>query len=72
MASQFELTLSEVLSDPLILSVALADGWSKAEFRNEMTAAARELTKRSMRASTLAPSVSYRTQPVGGSCACCA
>lgn len=45
MPIQHELTLSEILSDPMILSVAAADGWSRSAFRDEMTAAARVLTR---------------------------
>jgi hypothetical protein len=43
MARQQDLTLNEVLADPMILAVALADGWSKTAFRDEMMAASREL-----------------------------
>ncbi len=39
MAQHAELTLSEALSDPLILALATADGWSKVAFREEMLAA---------------------------------
>jgi hypothetical protein len=39
MAKHDELTLSEALSDPLILALATADGWSKGAFREEMLAA---------------------------------
>ncbi len=68
-----ELTLSEILSDPLILSVAAADGWSKTAFRDEMTAAARTLTRHNSRALATSstrgyPPAQLNEQPL----ACCA
>jgi hypothetical protein len=45
MVTQYEMTLTEALSDPLILLVAKADGWSAAEFRGKMTETARRLTR---------------------------
>jgi hypothetical protein len=73
MAKQDELTLHEALSDPLILALALADGWSKAGFREEMLAASDALqpalSKRKASGETrLAPSGGMAFAPAG----CCA
>jgi hypothetical protein len=40
-----DLTLNEVLSDPMILLLARADGWSKDEFRDEMVWASHQLKR---------------------------
>lgn len=40
-----DLTLNEALSDPMILLLARADGWSTAEFRDEMIWASQELKR---------------------------
>jgi hypothetical protein len=45
MARHDDLTLNEILSDPMILLLARADGWSKAEFRDEMIWASQELKR---------------------------
>lgn len=45
MARHDDLTLTEILSDPMILLLARADGWSTAEFRDEMIWASQELKR---------------------------
>jgi hypothetical protein len=45
MARHDDLTLNEILSDPMILLLARADGWSTAEFRDEMIWASQELKR---------------------------
>ena len=43
MAKQEEMTLADVLTDPLILALARADGWSRLAFADEMHAASEAL-----------------------------
>jgi len=45
MARFDDLTLAEVLADPMILAVARADGWSKENFKQEMIWASQELRR---------------------------
>ena len=45
MAHYEDLTFAEMLVDPMILSLAKADGWSKAEFADEMAWAAQMLRR---------------------------
>jgi hypothetical protein len=43
MAKREEMTLAEVLTDPFILALAKADGWSRHAFTEEMHAASNAL-----------------------------
>ena len=71
MARHDDLTLNEILADPMILLLARADGWSMAEFRDEMIWASQELKRGPCDLAAPAARGSTRNGPplVGASCA---
>ena len=48
MAKREEMTLADVLTDPFILALAKADGWSRHAFTEEMHAASDALRSRDL------------------------
>ncbi|WP_105439405.1 hypothetical protein [Neorhizobium sp. T25_13] len=71
MARHDDLTLNQILSDPMILLLARADGWSTAEFREEMIWASQELKREPGDLDATVTRASLRNdRPIGA--ACCA
>ena len=60
MCSSDEMSLADVLSDPLILAVARADGLSHGEFKTFLQSAARRLQRQSAPAAPVMPRKSWR------------
>lgn len=70
MAKREEMTLAEVLTDPFILALAKADGWSRHAFTEEMHAASDALRSRDLdRGRARVP---FFNTKVNASAQCCA
>ncbi|RYG92507.1 MAG: hypothetical protein EON58_18525 [Alphaproteobacteria bacterium] len=69
MAKREEMTLAEVLTDPFILALAKADGWSRHAFSEEMHAASDALSPKDVaRPRSLA---AFSNTRVNASAQCC-
>ncbi|KQQ32874.1 hypothetical protein ASG19_23060 [Rhizobium sp. Leaf306] len=68
MAKREEMTLADVLTDPFILALAKADGWSRHAFTEEMHAASDALRSRDLDRAR----VPFFNTKVNASAQCCA
>ena len=70
MAKHEEMTLAELLTDPLILALAKADGWSRHAFIEEMHAASDAF--RPIDADRRSARIPFLNTGTGASVQCCA